>query len=214
MSVLSRFTTTRLTSALLASLLLGSAAHAAPTTPGNDVIKPVRGTLTQVSDHDLTLTDRRGGTLNVGLTDQTRVNSVTTGKLSDIQPDSFIGTAAVPQPDGSLKALEVHVFAPSLRGTGEGFNPFESPDGKVNTMTNGTVGKLVQANGRTLTVTYHNEQKTVQVPDDVPVVTIAPGDRSLLKPGTHVVLFAMKDAQGNLVARGISAGKDGTVPPM
>jgi hypothetical protein len=24
----------------------------------------------------------------------------------------------------------------------------------------------------------------------------------------------MKDAQGNLVARGISAGKDGTVPPM
>ncbi|PLR35347.1 hypothetical protein [Chimaeribacter arupi] len=214
MSILSRFTTTRLASALLASLLLGSAAHAAPTTPGNGVIKPVRGTLTQVSDHDLTLTDRRGGTLNVGLTDQTRVNSVTTGKLSDIQPDSFIGTAAVPQPDGSLKALEVHVFAPSLRGTGEGFNPFESPDGKVNTMTNGTVGKLVQANGRTLTVTYHNEQKTVQVPDDVPVVTIAPGDRSLLKPGTHVVLFAMKDAQGNLVARGISAGKDGTVPPM
>jgi hypothetical protein len=211
MSVLSRFNTARLTSALLASLLLGSAAHAAP---ANDVIKPVRGTLTQVSDHDLTLTDRRGGTLNVGLTDQTKVNSVATGKLSDIQPDSFIGTAAVPQPDGSLKALEVHVFAPSLRGTGEGFNPFESADGKINTMTNGTVGKLVQANGRTLTVTYHNEQKTVLVPDDVPVVTIAPGDRSLLKPGAHVVLFAMKDAQGKLVARGISAGKDGTVPPM
>lgn len=207
MPTLSRFKT-----ALLASLLIGSAAHAAPA--ADNVIKPVRGTLTQVTDHDLTLTDRRGAALNVGLTDQTKINSVATGKLSDIQPNSFIGTAAVPQPDGSLKALEVHVFAPSLRGTGEGFNPFESPDGKVNTMTNGTVGKLVEANGRTLTVTYHGQQKTVQVPDDVPVVTIAPGDRSLLKPGTHIVLFAMKDAGGKLVARGISAGKDGTVPPM
>jgi len=206
------FTLPRFKTALLASLLIGSAAHAAPA--ADNVIKPVRGTLTQVTDHDLTLTDRRGAALNVGLTDQTKINSVATGKLSDIQPNSFIGTAAVPQPDGSLKALEVHVFAPSLRGTGEGFNPFESPDGKVNTMTNGTVGKLVEANGRTLTVTYHGQQKTVQVPDDVPVVTIAPGDRSLLKPGTHIVLFAMKDAGGKLVARGISAGKDGTVPPM
>jgi hypothetical protein len=29
-----------------------------------------------------------------------------------------------------------------------------------------------------------------------------------------VVLFGMKDAQGNIVARGISAGKDGLTPPM
>ena len=214
MSVLSRFTTTRLTSALLASLLLGSAAHAAPTTPGNDVIKPVRGTLTQVSDHDLTLTDRRGGTLNVGLTDQTRVNSVTTGKLSDIQPDSFIGTAAVPQPDGTLKALEVHVFAASLRGTGEGHSAWESADGKVDTMTNGTVGKLVKSNGRTLTVTYGNQQKTVVVPEDVPIVTLDPGDLSLLKPGVHIVLFSAANDKGERVATRISAGKDGTVPPM
>lgn len=81
-------------------------------------------------------------------------------------------------------------------------------------MTNGTVGKLVNSNGRTLTVKYHDAEKTVVVPDDVPVVLLAQGDRSLLKPGTKVVLFAMKDDKGSLVARGISAGKDGVTPPM
>ena len=133
---------------------------------------------------------------------------------TDSQPDSFIGTAAVPQADGSLKALEVHVFAASLRGTGEGHSPWESADGKINTMTNGTIGKLVNANGRTLTVKYGDRQKNVIVPDDTPVVTINPGDRGLLKPGTHIVLFSATNDKGERVATRISAGKDGTVPPM
>ena len=81
-------------------------------------------------------------------------------------------------------------------------------------MTNGTVGKLVNANGRTLTVKYQNGQKTVVVPDDVPVVLLAPGDRSLLKPGAHIILFPARDASGGLVANRISAGKDGVTPPM
>ena len=81
-------------------------------------------------------------------------------------------------------------------------------------MTNGTVGKLVKSNGRTLTVTYGNQQKTVNVPEDVPIVTLDPGDRSLLKPGAHIVLFSATDDKGERVATRISAGKDGTVPPM
>ncbi len=196
---------------LLSTLLLSSGAFAAD---AGHVIKPTRGTIDSVTATDLHLTTRQGDKLDVKLTPQTKVTEVTTGKMSDIKPDSFIGTAAVPQANGTLKALEVHVFAPSLRGSGEGFNPFESPDGKVNTMTNGTVGKLVNANGRTLTVKYQNGQKTVVVPDDVPVVLLAPGDRSLLKAGTHIVLFPAKDASGALVANRISAGKDGVIPPM
>lgn len=204
-------TSTRLAGLLLSSLLITSGAFAADS---GHAIKPTRGTIDSVTATSLSLTTRQGEKLDVKLTDQTKVTQVTEGKMSDIQPDSFIGTAAVPQANGTLKALEVHVFAPSLRGSGEGFNPFESADGKINTMTNGTVGKLVNSNGRTLTVKYQNGEKTVVVPDDVPVVLLAPGDRSLLKPGAHVVLFPMKDAQGALVASHISAGKDGVVPPM
>jgi len=202
---------TRFSALLLSALLLSVSAGAAP---ADNIIKPVRGTIDAVNGNSLQITTRQGEKLTVGLTDKTKVNGVSQAKMSDIKPDSFIGTAAVQKADGSLKALEVHVFAPDLRGSGEGFNPFESANGQVNTMTNGTVGKLVESNGRKMTVKYHDKEKTITVPDDVPVVLIAPGDRSLLKPGTKVVLFAMKDDKGQPVARGISAGKDGLTPPM
>ncbi|MFZ4834613.1 hypothetical protein [Rouxiella sp. Mn2063] len=207
----SRIASLLLSSLLVSSLTLASGAFAADAV---HPISPTRGTIDSVTPTSIEVTTRQGQKLDVQLTEQTKVTQVTKGKMSDIQPDSFIGTAAVPQADGTLKALEVHVFAPSLRGSGEGFNPFESADGKINTMTNGTVGKLVNSNGRTLTVKYQNGEKTVVVPDDVPVVLLAPADRSLLKAGAHIVLFATKDAQGTLTARGIAAGKDGVVPPM
>ena len=85
---------------------------------------------------------------------------------------------------------------------------------KAITPLRGTIGKLVNANGRTLTVKYGDRQKNVIVPDDTPVVTINPGDRGLLKPGTHIVLFSATNDKGERVATRISAGKDGTVPPM
>ncbi|SMG18307.1 hypothetical protein [Cedecea sp. NFIX57] len=192
------------------SLLLLSVGAAA----ADNVITPVRGTIDAVNDSSLQITTRQGEKLSVGLTDKTRINGVSEAKMSDIKPDSFVGTAAVPQADGTLKALEVHVFAPSLRGSGEGFNPFESANGQVNTMTNGTVGTLVNSHGRTMTVKFHGQQKTVQVPDDVPVVLISPADKSVLKPGAKVVLFATKDDKGQAVARGISAGVNGLTPPM
>ena len=202
----------RIAGLLLSSLLMCSGIAAAQM-PGK-VIAPLRGTIDQVSDSSLQLTDRQGEKVSVKLNDQTKVLSVSKGSTADIKPDSFIGTAAVPQADGSLKALEVHVFAASLRGSGEGHSPWQSADGKVDTMTNGTVGKLVNANGRTLTVNYNNQQKTVIVPDGTPIVTLDPGDRSLLKPGAHIVLFSATDDKGERVATRISAGKDGTVPPM
>ena len=196
---------------LLSALLLSTGAFAAQ---ADNVIRPIRGTIESVNDKTVTITTRQGEKLDVVLTDKTKVNSVSKAKISDIKPDSFIGTAAVQQADGTLKALEVHVFSPSLRGTGEGFNPFESADGNVNTMTNGTVGKLVNSNGRTMTVKVKDQDKMVIVPDDVPVVLITPGSRDLLKPGAKVVLHGAKDDKDQLVARGISAGKDGLTPPM
>ncbi len=202
----------RLAGLLLSTLMLCSGIAAAQAQ--GKAIAPLRGTIDKVSDAQLQLTDRKGEKVDVKLNDKTQVFSVSKGSPADIKPDSFIGTAAVPQPDGSLKALEVHVFAASLRGTGEGHSPWESADGKINTMTNGTIGKLVNANGRTLTVNYGDQQKNVIVPDDTPIVTIDPGDRSLLKPGTHIVLFSAADDAGERVATRISAGKDGTVPPM
>lgn len=202
-----------LTGLLASALAIGGAAALAADAPAKPMMA-IRGTITQVSGDQLQLSDRRGQSVTATLNDKTQVSAVAQGKISDIKPNSFIGTAAAPQPDGTLKALEVHVFDPSLRGTGEGFRPWQGADGKVGTMTNGTVGTLVNANGRTMTVKYQNGEKKVVVPEDVPVVTLSPGDRSLLKPGAHIILFPASGSGGSVVAGRIVAGVNGTIPPM
>jgi hypothetical protein len=173
----------------------------------------VRGTIESVKDGSLDIRLRNGSTIVVGITPSTGVADVSYAKISDIKPDSFIGTAAIPQPDGTLKALEVHVFASSLRGTGEGNRPWEGETAK-GSMTNGTVGSLIGTEGRTLTVTYKGGQKKVVVPDDVPIVNVAPGTSALLTPGAHIVAFGTKGADGTLTATRILAGENGVVPPM
>lgn len=202
---------------ILSGMLMGMLTLCAPAVMAADApARPmaVRGTVTQFSGDQLQFTDRKGAALSATLNDKTTISAVAQGKISDIKPNSFIGTAAAPQPDGTLKALEVHVFDPSLRGSGEGFRPWQGADGKVGTMTNGTVGTLVNANGRTMTVKYQNGEKKVIVPDDVPIVTLSPGDRSLLKPGAHIILFPAPGGTGPVVAGRIVAGVNGTIPPM
>jgi hypothetical protein len=172
----------------------------------------VRGSITALDGDVLKVHTNRGEDLTINLTKDTPVRGVTLAQISDIKPGSYVGTAAVPLPDGTLKALEVHVFPPSMAGTGDGHRAFDLT--KDSSMTNGSVGDLVTSNGRTMTVKYKGGEQKVVVPDDVPIVNLVPGDRSLLKPGVKVVLFAQKDAQGNLTAQGVSAGENGITPPM
>ena len=105
---------------------------------------------------------------------------------SEIKEGSYVGTAAVPQADGTLKALEMQVFPPSMRGVGEGSRDWDL--GAGSSMTNGTVGSLVAAKGRTITITYKGGEKRVVVPDDVPVVTYEPADRTALTAGANVLI--------------------------
>ena len=81
-------------------------------------------------------------------------------------------------------------------------------------MTNGTVGSLVGTNGRIATVKYGNEQKKVLIPDDVPVVSFEPTDRSALKPGAKVIINGQRLPDGTVTAASINIGKDGLTPPM
>jgi hypothetical protein len=172
----------------------------------------VRGTITAVAGNTLSVHTGEGNDIDVQLAADTPIRGVALAEIADIRPGSYVGTAAVPQGDGTLRALEVHVFPGSMRGTGEGHRPWDL--GQNSTMTNGTVGSLVGSNGRTITVDYRNGQKRIVVPPDVPIVSLDNGDRSLLVPGAHVVLFAHSNADGVLAADFISAGRNGVVPPM
>jgi hypothetical protein len=172
----------------------------------------IRGEITGVSPESLKVHVNTGENVVVQLTSDTKVRAVTLANIEDIKPGSYIGSAAIPQEDGTLKALEVHVFPPELAGSGDGHRPFDLAKGS--SMTNGSVGDLVVSNGRVLTVNYKGGQQKILVPEDVPIVNLTPGDRSLLKVGVKIVTFVTQSADGTLTAQSISAGKDGVKPPM
>lgn len=199
--------------AVSASLaVISGAALAQPAPAGQPGAARLRGTIDAVSDGALDMTVRGGGKVHAVLPATLHTTYVVAAKLSDIQPNSYIGTAAAPQPDGTLRALEVHVFPPSMRGTREGTRPYDLQPGS--TMTNGTVGSLVNTNGRVATVRYGNEEKKVLIPDDVPVITFEPADRSALKAGAKVIVNGQRAADGTVTATAVSIGKDGLAPPM
>ena len=179
-----------------------------------DAPKPfrTRGTIDEVGSDTMKLTSRTGEKLAVALTSGTTVAAIVPIRLEEIKPGSFIGSAAMPQADGTQRALEVHVFPESMRGTGEGHRPFDLQP--QSTMTNGTVGSVTGTTGRTLTVTYQGGEKTILVPPETPIVTYEPATRAMLVTGAHVILFGTQADDGSITATRISVGKDGLVPPM
>jgi hypothetical protein len=173
----------------------------------------LRGTIDAVNGDSLEITRRGGKKVHVAVPGNVRTTYVIPAKMSDIKPNSYIGTAAAPQPDGSLKALEVQVFPPSMRGVGEGHRPYDL-EGGGSTMTNGTIGTLVGTKDRVATVKYGNEEKKVLIPDDVPVISYEPTDRTALKAGAKVIINGQRAADGTVTAASINIGKNGLTPPM
>ncbi|MBD1551661.1 hypothetical protein [Pseudomonas typographi] len=188
------------------------AVQAADAPPG--MTEKVRGTLVSGSAEAVTLRTASGEVLNARVTPATRINAVSAATFADIHPDSYIGTAAATQPDGTLQAIEVHIFAPSLRGSGDGHRPWQGSDGNQATMTNGTVGQLQGQDGRQLVVRYANGEQTVRVPAGVPVVRLDPGTPALLLPGAKAIVVAAPGEDGQPQAQSIAVGVGGLTPPM
>jgi hypothetical protein len=144
-----------------------------------------------------------------------RVRYIVASSLSTIKAGSFIATAAIPQRDGTLRAIGVTVFPPGVT-TRSFTGPFDLTP--TSTMTNGTVEtigstKVDNVASGVITVTYDGGEQHVVVTPDTPVVTIADADRSALVPGARVTITATKDADGTLHTASVGVGKDGLVPP-
>jgi hypothetical protein len=172
----------------------------------------LRGTIEKVDGSTLALKGRDGAALTLTLTNNATIVGVVKASLAEIKEGSFIGSGAMPQADGTQKALEVHIFAESQRGTGEGHRPW---DGAPNsTMTNGTVGAAVtNVEGGVITVRYKDGEKKIVVPPDVPVVRYEIGGPGDLKPGAAFsVIAATKKPDGTFEAARINVGRDGVVP--
>jgi hypothetical protein len=138
----------------------------------------------------------KGEALKINLADKVMVVRVEKASLADVKDGEFIGSGAMPQPDGTQKAVEVHIFPEAMRGTGEGFRPWTQPG---STMTNGTVGAAVTGvSGQVITVKYKGGEQKIVVPPGTPIVKFVIGDMSDLKPGAKFSVFgALKQADGS-----------------
>jgi hypothetical protein len=198
-------TQTRIAAAALGLALLGGTAVAQAAMPHR-----TRGTIDSITPTQLVVTSRGGAMVTYAITGDTKVAGETTVPVTAIQPGSYIGSAAVPAGNGVLRALEVTVFPPAMKGVGEGHYAWDL--GPSSSMTNGTVGNLVVSNGNTMTVTYKGGEKKIMVPADVPIVTIDPGAMSDLKPGVKVIVFP--SMTNTKTAARILYGEDGIAPPQ
>lgn len=173
----------------------------------------VRGTVEQLDGDKLTVKSRDGQDLSIALKPNFPVRAVVEKSLSDIKPGDYVASTSIRQPDGSLKAIEVHIFPESMRGTAEGQFPWDLVPNSL--MTNATVAQVATApQGRVVKVTYKGKQSEITVPSGIPIVGYAPGDPSLLRPGAAVFLVAQRKPDGSLAAAGVTAEKNGVKPPM
>ncbi len=175
----------------------------------------IRGTIEGVDGPTLTVKSRDGQTTyKVRLTGDAAVRGIIPAALSDIKPNSYIGVTGMPQPDGSQKAIAIHIFPEYMRGTAEGFRPWDRLPNS--TMTNATVTQLVKGvEGEEITVVYTDGEKKVIITAETVIVAFVRGERSELTPGAKVFIpAASKKEEGVYEAASINVGRDGLTPPM
>jgi hypothetical protein len=176
--------------------------------------KMIRGEIAAVDGANVAVRTRGGETSRLHLKDGQTPFAIVPAELADIKPGVFVGSAAMPGEDGALRAIEVHIFSEAMRGTGEGFRPFDLASG--GTMTNANVSSRVDAvSGPKLRLTYKGGEKTLIVDKETPIVAVAPGDASDIKSGASIGIFgATQTANGAYEAGRIVIGRNGTKVPM
>ena len=174
----------------------------------------VRGTIEKIDGNSMMVKTREGQDVSVTLPDNLAVRGLVKVSLSDVKPGSYIGVSAMPQSDGTERAMHIHIFPEAMRGTGEGHRPFDVRPGS--TMTNAAVDStVVGTDGQIITVKYKDGEKKFIVPADAPIVAYVPGARDELKPGAKIMLFnATKQPDGTIQAASVTVGRDGLTPPM
>jgi hypothetical protein len=199
--------------ALAASLTLSAAFAQRQQEPA----QRLNGTIERVMGNFVFAAARDGSAITIKLADNATVTTVLKATIADIKPGDYIGSGAVPQPDGSQKAVEIHIFARPQADGGHHYSGwYGAPNG---TMTNGfvqpiVVGAAVADGGDPiLVVKYPEGEKRIVVPASAHIARYIVGSKDDLKPGAPFrVQTAARQSDGTYTATSISVGKDGGRP--
>jgi outer membrane lipoprotein SlyB len=169
----------------------------------------VRGEITKVDGHTLSVKLRDGQNATVKLAEPPRIAAMVKASLADIKEGTFIGVSAMPLPDGTQKAFAIHIFLDAQKGVvPDRFSQWDSRPGS--TMTNANVATTVAGtDGQNILVKYKDGEKKVVVPPGTPIAKYVPGSAADLKVGAKVFVGgAKKEADGTLTAPNIAVGRD------
>jgi hypothetical protein len=170
------------------------------------------GTIVAVDGPMIVLKTSKGD-VKVSLAEKGTILAIEKVKMDGIKPGEFVGVGAMPQADGSQRAVRISIFPESGRGQNEGDRPGWGPDSK-GTMTNATVDTTVgSVDGQVLTLKYKGGEKKIIVPPDAAIQRSVPGNASDLKPGAAVSISAANPKpDGSFETARVSVGRDGYVP--
>jgi hypothetical protein len=172
----------------------------------------VTGVVESFDGRVLAIRSDKLGEVKVSLAANATVFGVAEAKLADVKPGSYIGVGAMPQPDGSQRAIQVTILAESQRGLSEGHRPWDARPNS--TMTNGTVDQTVgSVDGQVVMIKYKDGEKKIVVPPDAIIRAYVVGDKSELKPGARIAIVrALKKSDGALEADRVNVGRGEMVP--
>ncbi len=195
-------------SVIAASLFATAASAQAPTTVR------IRGAIEAVDGSVLTVKSREGADVKVRVTDNVAVIGIAKSALSDIKPNSYIGVSAMPQDDGSQKALAIHIFPEAQRGTGEGFRAWDLRPNS--TMTNATVAQTVAGtDGQEYPGQVQGRREKSRGRGRHPDRFLRDRRQERVEAGRQIIIFgATKKEDGTLETNRVGVGLDGITPPM
>ena len=173
----------------------------------------IRGTIERLDGDVYIVKSRAGDELKMTLAENALIVALIKATLADIKQGSYIGVSGLPQPDGTQRALEVHIFPENMRGVGDGHRSWDLQPSS--TMTNGNVEQAAASSeGQVLMLKYKDGEKRVVVSTETPIVVYVTGDKSELTPGAHIfVPAAVRQPDGTLRTPRVNVGR-GTAPPM
>jgi hypothetical protein len=178
--------------------------------------RAVKGKIAAVEGSTIVIDEAKGaGQAKVKLKDKAVIMTVGKATLAEVKPGAYIGVGAMPQADGSQKAIRVMIFPEMQRGTGEGHYPWKTPGSVPNsTMTNATVDTTVAGvDGQVLTVKHKDGVHKIIVGKDALIVSNIPGGPADLKAGAAITVPAAEvTADGGLETARVNIGRGDYIP--
>src|ERR1043165_10247525 len=108
-----------MTMSVMASRLMARRICAALAASAQEPVR-IRGTSDRIDGPVYVVKNRDGAELKLTVTDNPLFVAIVPSTMADIKQGMFVGSAGMMQADGTQKAITVHIFPESMRGTGEG----------------------------------------------------------------------------------------------